>query len=251
MSSKQKIVVRDVSKKYRLFSNKTDRLLASLLPFSKGSRDEFFALRNIHFTAHEGDIVGIIGKNGSGKSTLLKIIAGITTPTSGSCQTFGKVIPLIELGAGFHPELTGRENIYFYTSILGFKKHEMNGIVEDVIAFADIGRFIDQPVKMYSSGMKARLSFSVSVFINPDILIVDEILSVGDESFKNKSNEKIKSLFKSGKTILFVTHSLGAMASLCNRGVLMDHGQLIGDGTPQEIIKQYQEINRQLQPLAP
>ena len=247
MAGKQKIVVRDVSKKYRLFSNKTDRLVASLLPFMKGSHDEFFALKNIHFTANEGDIVGIVGKNGSGKSTLLKIISGITTPTSGNCQTFGKVIPLIELGAGFHPELTGRENIYFYTSLLGFKKHEMNGVAEDVIAFADIGRFIDQPVKMYSSGMKARLSFSVSVFINPDILIVDEILAVGDESFRNKSNEKLKSLFQSGKTILLVTHSLGAVASLCNRAVLMDQGRLIEDGQPQDIIKQYLELNRQPQ----
>lgn len=244
MSVKSKIILSNVSKKYKLYSSKTERLLTSLIPVKSKGQNEFFAVKDINFTAYEGDIVGIVGKNGSGKSTLLKIVAGITTPTTGNCQVIGKVIPLIELGAGFHPELTGRENIYFYTSILGFKKHEMNGIVEDVVAFADIGRFIDQPVKMYSSGMKARLSFSVSVFINPDILIVDEILAVGDESFKNKSNEKIRSLFKSGKTILLVTHSLDAVISLCNRAVLMDHGNLVHDGQPQEVINRYLDLNR-------
>lgn len=243
MPGKPQIIIQDISKKYRLYSNKTERLIASLLPSKMSNDADFFALRNVSLTAYEGDIIGVLGKNGSGKSTLLKIIAGITTPTSGKCNVYGKVIPLIELGAGFHPDLTGRENIFFYTSILGFKHKEISEIVEEVIAFAEIGRFIDQPIRTYSSGMKARLSFSVSIFIDPDILIVDEILSVGDESFNKKSNAKIMSLFKSGKTILLVTHQIAAVERLCNRAVLLDKGLLKLDGTPAEVIKMYMDMS--------
>jgi ABC-type polysaccharide/polyol phosphate transport system ATPase subunit len=242
MNGQPNIYVQNVSKKFRLYSRRSDRLVEVFHPFRKRMHEEFYALQNVDFVVRPGDILGIIGRNGSGKSTLLKIIGGISTPSSGECHVLGKVVPLLELGTGFHPDLTGRENVMFYTTILGYGRKQIASIVEPVIDFADIGNFIDQPVRLYSSGMKSRLAFSVSVFIDPEILIVDEILSVGDDAFRKKSQKKMLELFNSGKTILYVSHSREAITSLCNRAIMLDKGKLVKQGKPEEVMAYYQDF---------
>jgi len=242
MRNDQVLILDNVYKKYRLYRKNSDRVIEAINPFSKRTGHEFFAINGLSMSANKGDIIGIVGKNGSGKSTLLKLVAGITTPTSGTVSVQGKVIPLIELGSGFHPELTGKENIYFYTTVLGYKRKDIHFIVEKIIEFADIGEFIDQPLKMYSSGMKSRLAFSVSIFIDPDILIVDEILSVGDAGFQKKSYRKMLELFNSGKTILFVSHSPEDIKDLCKRAYLLENGRIILEGKPDVVVDSY--LNR-------
>ncbi len=236
------IVLSGVSKKYKLFNNKQERMKEALHPFKKKYHKEFYALNEIDLDVKKGEILGIVGMNGSGKSTLLKIIAGIIPPTQGDVIVNGNVVPLLELGAGFNPEFSGLENIYFYNSILGYSRHDTDAVLEKILDFAEIGDFIHQPIKTYSSGMKARLSFAVSVNINPDILIIDEILSVGDELFRRKSFSKIEDFFRAGKTILFVSHGAQNINQLCTRAVMMYNGRIVLDGPPKFVTMNYEKF---------
>lgn len=225
------IKVENLSKAYKLYNNPVDRMKESLHPLRKKYHHDFYALNDVSFDVKKGETVGIIGKNGSGKSTLLKIITGVLTPTSGSVQVNGKVSALLELGAGFNPEFTGIENVYFNGSIMGYSKAEMDEKIDDILSFADIGEFIYQPVKVYSSGMFVRLAFSVAVNVEPDIFIVDEALSVGDMFFQQKCILRMRKMMDNGVTTLFVSHDPGTIQSLCNRGVLLQNGlvKMIGD----------------------
>jgi ABC-type polysaccharide/polyol phosphate transport system ATPase subunit len=200
----------------------------------------FEALRGVSFTVRAGETVGILGRNGSGKSTILKIIASVYHPTSGTVEVDGRVSPLIELGAGFHPELTGRENIVLSGALMGIEPKEMQRRTEAIIDFAELSDFIDVPVKQYSSGMYARLGFAVATEIDPDILLVDEILAVGDGAFQQKCLERMHNFQRRGKTIVFVSHDLSAVKSLCNRALLLDHGRLMAQGPATEVADQYQ-----------
>lgn len=204
--------------------------------------NEFVALRGVDIDVRRGETVGIVGRNGSGKSTLLQIICGTLTPNGGSVQVNGRVAALLELGAGFNPEFTGRENIYLNGTVLGLTREEVEARFESIVEFADIHDFIDQPVKTYSSGMYVRLAFAVAINVTPDILIVDEALSVGDEAFQRKCFAKIESIRDSGATVLFVSHSAGAVVELCDRAILLDHGEVIAEGTPKRVISQYQKL---------
>lgn len=204
------ISVKHLTKVYKLYNQPIDRLKEALNPFKKSYHKDFYALNDVSFEIKKGETVGIIGKNGAGKSTLLKIITGVLTPTSGSVQVNGKIASLLELGAGFNPDYTGLENIYFQGSLMGYTREEMESKVDDILTFADIGEFIHQPVKTYSSGMFARLAFSVAINVEPDILIVDEALSVGDMAFQAKCFNKFKEFQRLNKTILFVTNSTRA-----------------------------------------
>lgn len=242
MGSKTVIEIKDLSKKYRLYKKKSHRARESLFPFLGKLHTEFYALKSINLKVEKSEVLGILGRNGSGKSTLLKSIAGIITPTSGKIIIRGNVVPLLELGSGFHPEFTGIENIYFYTSLLGFEKREIDNKINEIIEFAEIGEHINQEYRTYSSGMKARLAFSVSVHIDPEILILDEVLSVGDAVFKKKSYEKIKSYFELGKTILFVSHNMESILSLCSRAIIMDKGEKILDGETRFVVDQYNRL---------
>ena len=234
------INLKGISKKYKLYANKTDRMKEALSIHGKTFHKEFYALSEINLQVRKGEILGIVGKNGSGKSTLLKIISGILQPSTGSVKTIGRVIPLLELGNGFNPEFTGLENIYFYNSFLGFSRKETDKRLHDIINFADIGDFLYQPLKTYSSGMKARLSFAVSVNIDPDILIIDEVLAVGDELFRRKSYSKMEELFKSGTTVLFVSHNLNTINQLCPNSILLEKGEIVGLGKSKEITAIYE-----------
>lgn len=236
------IKVDHLTKVYKLYSNPTDRLKESLHPFKKKYHKLFYALNDVSFEIKKGETVGIIGKNGAGKSTLLKMITGVLTPTSGRVTVHGKIASLLELGAGFNPELTGIENIYLNGTIMGFTKEEMDQKINAIIEFADIGDFIHQPMKRYSSGMKARLGFSVSINIDPDILIVDEALSVGDALFRRKCFAKMENMCNKGLTILFVSHSEMAISQLCTRAILLVNGEKIFDSQPHETFKQYNRL---------
>lgn len=233
------IEVTDLCKKYSLYDLPQHRLLEALHPFRKKYHQDFWALRNISFDVMQGETVGIVGNNGCGKSTLLKIITGILTPTSGSTTVCGRLAALLELGSGFNLELTGRENVYMSGSLLGIDKDEMKSRLPEIIAFADIGEFIDQPVRMYSSGMFVRLAFSVSICIDPDILIVDEALSVGDAAFQFKCMGRLDKITKSGTTLLFVSHDMGAIKSFCNKVIYLRNGAIRDIGTPDVISEMY------------
>ena len=236
------IKAENVSKIYKLFVSKTERMKESLHPFKKKYHKEFFALDDINLKVKRGEILGIVGMNGSGKSTLLKIIAGITQQSSGTTNVKGNVVPLLELGSGFNPEFTGLENIYFYNTIMGYSRKETDKILEKILDFAEIGDFINQPVKTYSSGMKARLSFAVSVNIDPDILIIDEVLSVGDELFRRKSFARIEDFFNAGKTILFVSHSAQHVTQLCSRAIMLHNGRIVLEGPSKFVTMNYQKF---------
>lgn len=203
------------------------------------ANEEFWALRDVSFKVRKGETVGLIGHNGSGKSTTLKLITRILNPTSGSVMIDGRVSALLELGSGFHPDLSGRENIYLNGSLLGFTRAEMSTKIEQIIDFSEMREFIDMPVKHYSSGMYMRLGFAVAIYVNPDILITDEVLAVGDEAFQRKCMERIYSLKKRGTTILFVSHALNQVRDLCDRALWFDHGNLLVDSTPLEAIDGY------------
>jgi len=239
MTRKPQIILKQISKTYKLYNSVSDHFIGTFLPFFRKRYLKFQALQDINMEVYNGEILGIIGRNGSGKSTLLRIVAGITKPTEGDVEVIGNVIPLFELGAGFHRELTGRLNIRYYMTMLGFDKHRSQVIMEEAIAFADIGPFIDQPIKTYSRGMRARLAFSISIFVNPDILVIDEVMGVGDMYFKIKSHEKMRDLITSGKTILFVSHSEKEVKKVCTRAVMLHQGRLIKDGEPAEILDYY------------
>jgi len=233
------ISLKNVSKCYKRYARPVDRLKEILLP-GKSQAQEFWALQDISLEVPKGETLGIIGQNGSGKSTLLQIIAGTLTPTTGEVSINGRVSALLELGSGFNPEFTGRQNVFFNGQILGLSKEEIQAKYDEIAAFADIGDFIDQPVKTYSSGMFIRLAFAVAVSVNPDILIVDEALAVGDIYFQQKCFERIRSLKHQGTTLLFVSHDSGAVHKLCNRALLMETGTLVLDAKPRQVIDFYE-----------
>ena len=225
--SKPAIVVDDVSMKFNLSKEKVDSLKDYVIKSLKReiSYQEFWALKNVDFTVNQGDRVGILGLNGAGKSTLLKVIAGVFKPTTGTVTKYGKVAPLLELGAGFEPQYTGKENIYLYGAVLGYSKE-----------------FIDVPLKNYSSGMKSRLGFSIATVVSPKILILDEVLSVGDAKFRKKSEKKIMDMFDTGVTVLFVSHTLAQVRRLCNKAMILDHGTLVAYGDIEEICNKYEKM---------
>ena len=242
MNSDIAISVRNLTKKYKLYDKRIDRLKESLSPFRKKYHRDFTALQDISFNIKKGETVGIIGKNGSGKSTLLKLLTGVLTPSSGSVETSGKISALLELGAGFNPNFTGIENIYFNGSIMGFSKAEMDEKIDSILEFADIGEFVKQPVKMYSSGMYVRLAFSLAINVDPDILIVDEALAVGDVAFQMKCIDRINKMIEKGITLFFVSHDAGAVKKLCKRAILLDKGHLLKDSNPDEAFDFYNAL---------
>jgi teichoic acid transport system ATP-binding protein len=236
------ISVKNLTKVYHLYDKPQDRLKEALHPFKKKYHHDFYAMQDVSFEIKKGETVGIIGKNGAGKSTLLKMITGVLTPTSGEVEVNGKIASLLELGAGFNPEMTGIENIYLNGTIMGFTKEEMDSKVDAILEFADIGEFIHQPVKMYSSGMFARLAFSVAIAVEPDVLIVDEALSVGDMAFQMKCFKKFEDLQKQDKTILFVTHALDTIIRYCNRSIVIEQGKMIADTTPKDGVDIFKKV---------
>lgn len=236
------IQVNDVSKVYKLFDNNADRLRDALGLTRKTLYKEHYALNKVSFNVRKGESVGIIGVNGAGKSTILKIITGVLQPTSGDVTINGRISALLELGAGFNPEYTGLRNVYLNGMMIGFTKEEIDAKLDDILKFADIGEFINQPVKSYSSGMFVRLAFAVAINIDPEILIVDEALSVGDVFFQNKCFKKFEDFRKQGKTIIFVSHDLGSIRKYCDRVILLNKGQKIGDGKTAEVIDMYKKI---------
>jgi lipopolysaccharide transport system ATP-binding protein len=246
MSSEIAIKVSNLSKCYQIYEQPHDRLKQSIYPRLQrlvGKHPtqyfrEFWALKDVSFEIKKGETVGIIGRNGSGKSTLLQMICGTLNPTSGSITTQGRIAALLELGSGFNPEFTGRENVYMNAAVLGLSKEETDARFDDIIAFADIGDFIEQPVKTYSSGMMVRLAFSVIAHVGADILVIDEALAVGDAFFTQKCMRFLRAFMKTG-TVLFVSHDTGAVVNLCNRGVLLDHGLVVMEGRPKEVTEQY------------
>jgi len=242
MSDDIAIDVKNVTKTYRLYESRADRVKESFHPFRKKYHNPFNALSGVSFQTKRGETIGIVGRNGSGKSTLLQIICGILQPTSGTVEINGRVSALLELGAGFNPEFTGRQNVYINGSILGLAHEEIDVRFDEIAAFADIGDFIDQPVKSYSSGMVVRLAFAVAISIEPDILIVDEALSVGDEAFQRKCFAHIKQIQERGGTILFVSHGAGIIVELCNRALLIDQGELLIEGSPKQVVSHYHKM---------
>ncbi|GGB12369.1 sugar ABC transporter ATP-binding protein [Brucella endophytica] len=241
-SNEVAISVRNVSKKFRLFDNHGDRIKEALHPFRKAYHRDFWALNDISFDIRKGEIVGILGRNGSGKSTLLQIISGVMQPTKGKIETAGRISALLELGAGFNPEFTGRQNVILNGAIMGFSADEMKQRMPAVEAFADVGDFFDQPVKTYSSGMFVRVAFAAAINIDPDILIVDEALAVGDAKFQHKCYMHFKRFYASGKTILLVSHSTEAVLRNCDRAILVDGGHMVVQGKPQDVVDKYYEM---------
>jgi len=236
------ISLRNVSKKYQLYDSPNQRVYEALHPFKKKYHREFWALRDINLDIPQGATVGILGVNGSGKSTLLQIICSILQPTSGSVEVKGKVAALIELGAGFNPDLTGRENAEINCAIQGLDAQTIRNRIPEIEAFADIGEFFDQPVKTYSSGMFMRVAFATAISVDPDILIIDEALAVGDARFQQKCFAKFRDFQTQGKTILLVTHDRFSVPRLCDRAVLLNHGALIASSTPTEVVNLYAEV---------
>jgi lipopolysaccharide transport system ATP-binding protein len=230
MAEETVIRVKNLSKVYKLYDRPIDRLKESVLPLKKSYHRDFYALHDVSFEIKKGEVVGIIGENGSGKSTLLKMITGVLTQTSGSIETKGKISALLELGAGFNGEYTGIENVYLSGTIMGYSKKEMDARLPAILEFADIGDFVNYPVKTYSSGMFVRLAFSVAINVDPDILIVDEALAVGDDLFQRKCYAKFEEFKKQGKTILFVSHSGQTIVDLCTKAILFDQGELLNQG---------------------
>ena len=211
----------------------------NLVDVNKGSEMHHQALTNVSFEVNEGDVLGIIGKNGAGKSTILKILSRVTTPSDGLFKVRGRIASLLEVGTGFHPELTGRENIYLNGAILGMRKSEIQSKFDEIVDFSGVEKFINTPVKRYSSGMYVRLAFAVAAHLEPEILVVDEVLAVGDVAFQNKCMGKMSEVSKQGRTILFVSHNMQAMSQLCTRGLLLEHGFVTHDGSIGEAIKKY------------
>lgn len=236
------IKVDDVSKLYKLYDKPTDRLKESLGITRKKLYKEHYALHNVSFDVKKGETVGIIGTNGSGKSTMLKIITGVLNPTEGNVGINGRISALLELGAGFNMEYTGIENIYLNGTMIGFSREEIDVKMQDILDFADIGDFVYQPVKTYSSGMFVRLAFAVAINIEPEILIVDEALSVGDVFFQAKCYKKFEDFKKMGKTILFVSHDLSSISKYCDRVILLNKGKKLSEGTPKEMVSMYKRI---------
>lgn len=231
-----------VSMKFNLSSEKVDNIKEYIIKMIKKELmyQEFWALRDVDFTVRRGDRLGIMGLNGAGKSTLLKICSGVLKATEGTVTTRGKIAPLLELGAGFDRQYTGKENIFLYGSMLGFSKEFLTEKYEEIVEFSELGDFINVPVKNYSSGMRARLGFSVATIVEPDILILDEVLSVGDAKFRKKCENRIQSMFDKGVTVLFVSHSTSQVLRICNRGILLEQGQLIAQGAVEDVVSFYE-----------
>ena len=244
MSSEPVIRLTDVVQRFRLIRDRPDTLREAFTKMFRRHDDFqlFEALKGISLTIDKGEVVGIIGRNGSGKSTILKVIAGIYEPTSGRVETVGRIAAMIELGTGFHHELTGRENIAINGMLLGYSRREMKALESQIIDFADLGDFIDSPVKQYSSGMYMRLAFAVATEVYPDILLVDEILGVGDAPFQEKCMQRMRNFIASGNTIVFVSHDMHAMRSFCSRIILIHNGKQVDDGPPDRVIARYEEL---------
>ena len=241
---KEVIKVENVSMKFNLSSEKVDSIKEYFIKFMKREiqYDEFWALKNIDFTMERGDRLGILGLNGAGKSTLLKVIAGVFKPTEGKVTRRGRLAPLLELGAGFDMQYTGRENIYLYGAVLGYSKEFIDSKYEEIVQFSELGKFINVPLKNYSSGMKSRLGFAIATIVEPEILILDEVLSVGDAKFRKKSEKKITDMFDKGVTVLFVSHSLDQVMRLCNKAIILDHGELKAYGGINEVSGIYKKM---------
>ena len=233
------IVVDEVSKRFRLYRERNQSLKAAVLRGRRAIVDEFWALRDVSLEITEGSSYGLIGENGSGKSTLLKCMARILRPDRGSIAVHGKVSALLELGAGFHPELSGRENVFLNGAILGLSQKELQRKFDEIVDFAGLAQFIDQPVKNYSSGMYVRLGFSVAINVEPDVLLVDEVLAVGDEAFQRKCNEKFADLKAAGKTIVIVSHAMTAVHNICDEVAWLDHGQVKMIGPARKVVDEY------------
>jgi len=241
-SSSVPIRLQNITQRFRVIQERPDTLRELFAKFLRHNSHyhDFDAVRNVSFEVGKGEMVGLIGRNGSGKSTLLKIVAGVYRPTAGNVEIHGTLAPLIELGAGFHHELTGRENILLSGLLMGYSRREMQEREARIMEFAEIGDFIDAPVKQYSTGMYMRLAFSVATEIDPDILLIDEILSVGDAPFQQKCFERMQSFRQAGKTIMIVSHSMVQVAQLCDRAILIDRGSIMADGPPDEVIPVYE-----------
>ena len=242
--NKPAVVVDDVSKMFRIYHERNQSLKAALMRGRRAKYDEFWALKDVSLEIASGQTYGLVGHNGSGKSTLLKTMAKILRPDSGAVETNGKVSALLELGAGFHPELSGRDNVYLNGSILGLSKREIDAKFDDIVGFAGLEDFVDQPVKNYSSGMYVRLGFSIAINVDPEILMVDEILAVGDEEFQRRCMEKFKDFKDDGKTIIVVSHALGTVRTMCDEVAWLDHGRLVETGDPNTIIDKSTKIGR-------
>ena len=235
------IEVDRLSKVFRLYREKYTSLKERVLHMGRTPYQDFHALEDIDLDIEAGTTVGLLGHNGSGKSTLLKCMAGIIQPTSGSVRSVGRLAALLELGAGFHPELTGRENVYLNGSILGLRRAAVARIFDDIVGFAGLEQFIDSPVKRYSSGMYIRLGFAVAINVDPDILLVDEVLSVGDEAFQRKCLDKVRSFQEEGRTIVVVSHAADLVRQMCHRAAALDHGHLVAEGDPNDVIRTFRE----------
>lgn len=236
------VLVQNLGKTYHIYDRPQDRLKQILLGKRATYYREFEALKNINFCVQPGETLGIVGRNGSGKSTLLQLVVGTSTPTAGQVQVRGRVAALLELGAGFNPEFTGRENVYLNAGILGLSKEEISDRFKAIVAFAEIGDFLDQPVKTYSSGMFVRLAFAVAIHVEPDVLVIDEALAVGDEAFQRKCFARIQTFKKQGGTLLFVSHSAGAIVELCDRAICLDGGEMLCAGSPKQVVALYHKL---------
>lgn len=242
MCSNIAISTKNLNKIYRIYDKPRDRILQIFMPGRRKQCAEYKALRNISFDVKRGETVGIIGRNGSGKSTLLQIICGTLLPSNGQIEVNGRIAALLELGAGFNSDFTGRENVFFNASILGLSRKETEKRFDTIAKFADIGSYIDQPVRTYSSGMYMRLAFAVAINVEPDILIIDEALSVGDEAFQRKCFSRLEEIKNNGATILFVSHTASLILQFCDRAILLDSGELLFDGLPRTAITQYHKL---------
>lgn len=238
------VKVKNVGMRFNLSQERVDNLKEYLIKFVRRDLkyDEFWALKDIDFEIKKGERLGVLGLNGSGKSTLLKVVSGVLKPSVGSVQTRGIVAPLLELGAGFSAEYTGRENIYLYGAVLGYTKEFLDEKFDEIVDFSGLGEFIEVPLKNYSSGMKARLGFSIATVVEPDILILDEVLSVGDKKFRRKSEKKIMSMFDRGVTVLFVSHSLEQVCRLCDKAIILDSGRLVAKGSVEKVARIYKNM---------
>ena len=236
------ITIKNMSKDFIIYADKANTLKERIVRFSNNKKEVRHILKNINLEIKKGETVALIGVNGSGKSTLLKLITKIIYPTSGSIKVKGKLASLLELGAGFHPDFSGRENIYFNASIFGLTKSEIDSRLDDIIAFSELGSFIDTPVRTYSSGMYMRLAFSVAINVDADIILIDEILAVGDQKFQEKCMNKMQELKKMGKTMVFVSHSKEAVEFLCDRAVWINNGEIQKDGKTEEVLKEYIKV---------
>jgi ABC-2 type transport system ATP-binding protein len=235
------IQVRDVSKRFRLFRDKPTSLKARLLT-SRSRAEDFWALRDVSFEVEQGSTLGLIGHNGSGKTTVLKCIAGILRPTAGTIRQGGRLAALLELGAGFHPELTGRENVYLNASFLGLSRKETDAAYEAIVAFAELEEFMDNQTKFYSSGMLVRLGFAVAVHVDPDVLLIDEVLAVGDEAFQAKCLDRVRAFQREGRTIVLVTHALDTVREICDRAVMLHHGRVHAAGMPDDVVREMRYV---------